>query len=564
MASDGVKYKAFSGLRNNVESERFTPADLLIADNVDIDKSGRLARRQGFTRRNATAAHSLWASGTQALFVSGTQLMRLNADFTTSALSSVSGATMSYCQAGERVYFSDAAISGVFESGVTRSWGLAVPAAPGAALVTGSLMAGRYQCAITSVRTDGQESGAGLATEVIVAGNQSIRITLPTLADTSVASRNIYMTTPNGELLYLAATLPRTTLTSDLTASTVAALTFQLATQFLQPAPAGQLVAYYKGYMLVAAGNVLYMSEPFAPELFDLRNYIDLGAPITLLAPLEDKGGAGGLFVGTSAGCGILAGSGPDDFQYVAKTGYGAIPGTLAYAEGVSIGDGSLGARPIPLWLSTQGICMGTPGLEIDNLTRGSYNFAASGTGAGLFIPEAERYIALWSSGAVALRASAPAQRPGRPIDPGSRITSYSGFAFNSLAAFNGTYLGASAAGIFELVGDSDAGVAIAATVSMGNTDFGSSFDKGVERLYLGYRASTALQLSVAVDDQSARLYELPALRPADQLHGSRVKVGKGLAGRYWRFELGNTLGGDFSLDELEVVPSPRQRRPHA
>lgn len=549
--SRSVKFKAFAGLRNDVAPERFTPGDLVVANNVNIGKAGDVSRRAGYTLRSATPAHSLWAHGALGLFVSGTQLMRLESNYAATPLRTVSGAVMSYCQTGERTYFSDGASSGVYEGAATRSWGLTVPATPAATVLGGDLTAGTYQFTVTHLRSDGQESGAAVAGTIVVPSGSTLRLALTAPLDPSVVSQLIYLSPPNGDALYLTATLAAAAASFTASAATVAALALPLATQFLGPPPAGQLVAYYRGRMFVAVGAVVYMSEPFAYELFDLRNYIELDATVTLLAPMEDRQ-APGLFVGTTKTCGVLLGAGPDDFTYIAKVDYGAIPGTLTYADGTLIDDGKMGARQLPMWTTTQGVCIGTPLMEIANHTLGRYDFMPSGTGAGLFIPEANRYVAVTTTSTTAMRGES------------SAMTAYTGFNFTSFAVFNGAYLGTKTGGIYELVGATDAGAAIVATLLTGITDFSSPLIKSLERLYVGYWASADLALTVAADEAAPITYALPAVNAAGLLHGSRVKTGKGLAGRYWQFGLSNTAGADFALDVLEVDPFDRQRRAHA
>ena len=152
--------------------------------------------------------------------------------------------------------------------------------------------------------------------------------------------------------------------------------------------------------MYVAVGDVLYPSSSFGYELFDLREYIPLDGRITLLAPLTDKemiidrGLGSGLFIGTDRSCGVLAGTSPENFQYVPKSDYGAIPGALAYVDGALFGDDSLGARQLPMWLTTQGICIGMPEMAIRNLTRSHYTIPAAGLGAALFMPGPNRFLA--------------------------------------------------------------------------------------------------------------------------------------------------------------------------
>lgn len=548
-----VPYKAFAGLRNDVGPERFGPADLAVANNVDIDKTGALTRRAGYTRRAVDPAHSLWAQGALGLFVSGTQLRRLNVDFSSSALMEVGAARMAYCSVGDRVYFTNGTATGVFENNAARSWGLPVPALPTASLVGGDMAAGTYQFSITHTRADGQESGAPLAGVIRVAAGQCIRFDLPLSTDTAVVDRSIYLTPPDGETLYLAMTVPAALRTYTVFAADVDVFSLPLATQLLQPPPVGQLVAYYKGRMFVAVGAVLYMSEPFAHELFDLRNYIELDDTITLLAPLEDRPGKlDGMFVGTEKSCGVLAGSGPDDFQYVTKAEYGAIPGTTVYVDGALVADGATGAQPLPMWLSTQGVCTGMPMLEIANQTRGRYDMVTTGNGAAVFMSEHIRYVAVCDTATVAMRSDSRA------------VTTYTNYGFNSFARFNQEYLGAGDGGIYALTGDTDAGTQIDATVRLGITDFGSAFVKSVERLYVGYWATADMLMRASTDDVVTVEYPMPAMNSSGVIHGSRVKLGKGLSARYWQFEVRNTEGGNFMIDVLDAVPLGRQRRAHA
>jgi hypothetical protein len=46
------------------------------------------------------------------------------------------------------------------------------------------------------------------------------------------------------------------------------------------------------------------------------------------------------------------------------------------------------------MWLSTQGICVGQPDLSIRNLTRSKFTLSASGSGAAVFMPGPNRFLA--------------------------------------------------------------------------------------------------------------------------------------------------------------------------
>lgn len=141
-------------------------------------------------------------------------------------------------------------------------------------------------------------------------------------------------------------------------------------------------------------------------------------------------------------------------------------------------------------------------------------------------------------------------------------LTKYTNFPFNSFAVFQGRYLGASADGIFELVGDTDAGVPIAAAARFGITDMNTSRVKRVDRVYVGYRTNvgSALLLRVTTNETQQRDYAVPPARTGG-LHGAHTTLGKGVEARYWQFELQNRYGADFSIDTLEVRPIPLRRR---
>jgi hypothetical protein len=423
--------RAFSGLRNDRPVERFDPSDLSVAQNIDIDNSGAIAMRSGYVLRSAGAKHSLWSSDDEAiaLYVSGTALYRLNADTSGTVLMTglTAGLPMAYWKTLDRVYFTNGQQSGVLDNGIVRSWGLAVPPAPAVSQTSGAMPAGSYQYTLTYFRNDGQESGAALASRIDIAatgayqpysvsqtysssggsaaatytatpeqvtnnsGVGGLSFTLPVSSDPTVVSKGIYISTPNSEVLYLAMVVPNATTSATYSGST-AEFNLPLITQFLAPPPAGQIVRDYRGVMYVASGDAIYPSEDYGYELFDYRKAIPFDGRVTLLEALDNPGG-GGLFVGTDRACGALVGRGIADFEYVPKVNYGAVEGTSVRVDGSLFGDDSAGARLLPVWLTTHGIMVGLPQMEVRNLTRTRYRIAASGRGAGVFQPTSNRLI---------------------------------------------------------------------------------------------------------------------------------------------------------------------------
>ena len=394
-----VAYAAFTGLRNTISHERLSVTELAAADNVDLDSSGRLARRDGYTSVLDGTYHSLWADdeGQDCFFVGGTTLNRLNANYSATALATLTGTgRVSYCKVNDLVFYTNGEDAGVVDTGTARGWGLPVPGLPAAAATVGTLPPGTYQFVVTQLREDGQESGAGLAGAIeLTATGNGIIFTLPS-ADDEASYQAVYLSPPNEAVMYLAATVAAGE--ASVTCTGVGDGSLPLMTQFLSPAPAGQLTAFYRGRMYVAVGDTLFASSPLGYELFDLREYVQLDGRITMLAPMTDKemgdtSRNSGFFIGTDKTCGVLVGSGPADFQYVPKTRYGAIEGALAFVDGSAFADAATGERDVPVWLTEQGICAGLPNMEVRNLTRTRYTFTASGLGAAVFVPGPNRLI---------------------------------------------------------------------------------------------------------------------------------------------------------------------------
>jgi hypothetical protein len=401
---DVVSYTGFAGVRNDVDVERFEMTDLDLGENVDIDKTGQLSRRAGQTKLSAVATHSLWSDHNILGFcVQGTTLKRIALDNTLSTVLSglTAGLPMSYVKVNDTVYFTNSRERGAYANDVVRTWGLEVPRLPAVSIGVGSLPAGSYQFVTTYVRSDGQESGAVTAGVVLVPANSSLQFTLqqPLGNDPTLLYQNLYVTAPNDDVLFSAASYSVATTAASY--SSPLDRVYDLQSQFLSAPPAGQIVAYFAGRVYVAAGDVIYPSEPLAYELFDLRNYIPTDGRVTMIAPYENKesldqpGQSSGLFIGTDRSCGVLVGTSPENFRYVPKIGYGAIEGALDYVEGTVFEDGRYGVNGIPMWLTTQGICAGMPDMEIRNLTRARYTFTAAGRGAAIWQSNPNRFIAV-------------------------------------------------------------------------------------------------------------------------------------------------------------------------
>lgn len=375
---DVFSFSEFAGLRNTVDPAEMDPADLVTALNVDITDARRVRRRKGFGAPVVSGAcHSFWSSGAHAYVVRAGELLQVMPDFTVKVLRAglTAAAQVEFDIVGERVFFSNGHESGVIEGGVARPWGLAVPGLPSAAKVTGSLRTGRYQYVVTFSDQLGQESGAGRAGLIDLAEPSGLAFSSFGAVPDNAATINLYLSQPDGDTLYLVDQLhPAATLTT-VTAPIDGVV--PLSTQFLSPPPPGAHIVYSYGRMYVSDGQRVYYSEPYAPELFDLRKHYPTESLVTMLAAVD-----GGVFIGTESEVGWVSGTEPSKSVPAHKAPHGVVPGTLAYGPTDDFGGAVDGKAAY--FATTGGIMRGLPGGQLENLTRARYQYPTAARGAGV------------------------------------------------------------------------------------------------------------------------------------------------------------------------------------
>lgn len=143
-------------------------------------------------------------------------------------------------------------------------------------------------------------------------------------------------------------------------------------------------------------------------------------------------------------------------------------------------------------------------------------------------------------------------------------VSEYLNYGFNSFAKLGAKYYGASAAGLFELSGADDNGTAIAATVRLATTELltdrvTEEILKRVPAVYLGVNTAGDMMLKVTANGLS-NFYTLAA-STSTSLHTGRLLLGRGVASRYWDFELTNVSGADFTLESMVFFPESLSRR---
>lgn len=135
-------------------------------------------------------------------------------------------------------------------------------------------------------------------------------------------------------------------------------------------------------------------------------------------------------------------------------------------------------------------------------------------------------------------------------------VSEYQNYAFNSFARVGDKYLGAASDGLYELLGDTDAGTNIIATIRSGFAQWAGTHLGSIKAIYLAVRGPGTYVLKVITLDGKTFNY---SVETADGL-SAKVPTGKGLRSRYFAFEL-VSAGQDFDLDTLEFVPLVADRR---
>lgn len=380
-----VRFDDWRGLNNKSPSERIEENFLAEATNVDIDASGAIRMRKGYTPMiPGTNCHSLWSDqDKEAFYVCDGTLYKIDPYSTTTRTALTTGlsnARLSYIKVGTRVYYNSLeGDSGVIENNVVRSFGIARPRlVPFYTVTTGQLRAGTYSLSIRYRAEDGRVSGAGVQTTIKLEDDAGILISgIADSPDPSVTHVELFISTPDGEVLYLAETLPKGktgTHIMDLRGDMV-----PLDYQFVDTPPPGEMLQLYNGRLYMTDGSRLWYSEPHSFEHWDYSNWIDFESEITNVMPVDD-----GIFV-TAARLIFLEGDGEGRFNFRDRENYRA-----AKYTGVAIIGGDILMENIPTglkWLvtTTKGIVMlGTGGL-VFNLTERNVMVDNAEVGAAIF-----------------------------------------------------------------------------------------------------------------------------------------------------------------------------------
>lgn len=388
-----VELTSFKGLNNVLPPERTSPDYLKEATDVDIDKSGGIRKRKGYSLKVSGSFHSLWAKEGDCFAVKDGDLVRIRSDYsTTSLVAGIGDQKLTFEKYDGAVYYTSAGPKGVILGDDVVPFGIDAPnPVPTLVSTAGMMTSGTYQVTLTYVATDGQESGARVAQIIELGSNSGITLNnIPTSGDSRVDRVRIYCSTPNGEVLYLVEEIPHGT--SSYTIQDVHGAITPLKSFNVYQAPNGHIIREGHGYLFIAQDNILWYSEPYAPEWWKPHsNFMIFEDRIRAVMPTE-----GGMWVAADA-LYYLSGRNPAEMKKREIEPVTAVEGSDVKIVGsyIFIENTPIGYK----WLVTTDkgifVCF-NDGIAL-NMTEKNVVFPESEEGAAVFVQEdgINRYTSL-------------------------------------------------------------------------------------------------------------------------------------------------------------------------
>jgi hypothetical protein len=351
---------------------------LVDAISVDIDRDGRPARRAGWAQAVALAGmNSLWSCPLGAFAAAGTTLYSVSAGAVQAIGTLGSADPCAYAVLNDSVVVANRTTLLQVRAGTVTPLGVSdAPAPIVAAGAAGGLDAGTYGVAVSFLRA-GQEGGLSNLRMVNVDQGGGIVLTgLPSAADAD--SLRVYVTHANGETLYRCADLPLG-LPSYIVGVGLRGVI--ATTQWLRRMPPGELVASWRGRLLVAHNRTLYVSRPMNYGLYSPRHgFVQFPSRITMIAAVE-----AGVWVGTKHGIVFLRGPRPSEWQQESTGALPPIPGAVTGVDSAVLAlEGVAGGLDCALWLAPNGFVVGTPDGQIIEPQSDRIKIAAYSKGAVL------------------------------------------------------------------------------------------------------------------------------------------------------------------------------------
>jgi len=386
----------FKGLNNVLSPDRTPPDYLKEALNVDIDKSGGIDKREGYTQKDTGNWTALWSEDSRCFGVKDGQLVSVSEQYNVTELGHLVGTSpVSFAHVDGRThYVSDTTTGIIHDDGLALStFGIDRPnPRPSLAVApTGSLEQGTYQVALTYVDDRGLESGSGVASLINVGEGQGIEVESIAISnDPRVTHVNIYCSTPNGEVLYFIGRVVNGISSTTITSIRHGVLPLKSFNVF--PAPTGHIIRYAHSRLWIAQGSTLWYSDPLSYEWFRFQEaFLPFPERIRAVMPT-----AGGMWIASDK-LYYLAGQDPVKAKLTEKEPVKVVEGTDRKIVGAYI---FFENTPIGYkWLVTTDkgmyVCF-NDGVTL-NMTERNVVFPEADKGTGLFIQKEgiNRYLSI-------------------------------------------------------------------------------------------------------------------------------------------------------------------------
>lgn len=138
-------------------------------------------------------------------------------------------------------------------------------------------------------------------------------------------------------------------------------------------------------------------------------------------------------------------------------------------------------------------------------------------------------------------------------------VTHYTNYPFDTILRFGQDFFGVASTGLYRIGGSLDVNQAIDAHVKTFQTKFGSTKMKRVPYVYSSGRSDGGVRVGVTADEGTTYDYE-SQWGEVTGATNHRTKVGNGLRGMYYSFDISNIDGSSLELDSLDVVVAQSER----
>lgn len=364
-----VKLGPFPAGLNTKDDHEGGPADGLIeAVNVDLDAQGWPQLRRGYVVQVEGVAHSLFGLDEHLLaYVDGAlRLYRVEdagpITLEATLLTGLADRFISYTSDDFDVYFSNGVVQGrIDESRALRPFWIDTPNPVAlAASAAGALAEGSYEVSVTVLDVDGRESAASPPVCITLTAGQGIAVTLPA-APSGAVKWKVYVSPPNGDVLYRCALLPANA-TSYAIGAHVAGEVLETAWMSVMPPATTLRIGHNR--LITLDGNVLRFSPPYRFGLVEHTANLILGHEARMAEPVGEGSDSAGWWVSDHRRTYFMGGADPAAWRQTVRHPHPAVPGTSTVVPGDVFGYEN--PEPVAYWHAANGVaCIGLPGGQV-------------------------------------------------------------------------------------------------------------------------------------------------------------------------------------------------------